>query len=51
MLFAGLPHEAWLRRGVVNGYSASVRGLAYHIAGHELHHVQVLRARYLPLLA
>lgn len=47
-LFASLTEEAWLRRGVVNGYEASVRGLAFHIAGHELHHLRVLRERYVP---
>ncbi len=46
-LFAGLPQAAWLRRGSVNGYSATVRGLAFHIAGHELHHHRVIRERYL----
>jgi hypothetical protein len=46
-LLAGLSTEAWLRRGVVNGYVASARGLAFHIAGHELHHLRVLRQRYL----
>lgn len=46
-LFAGLPHEAWLRRGTVNGYIASARGLAFHIAGHELHHLRILREKYL----
>src|ERR1700753_731336 len=35
-LFASLTPEAWLRRGTVNEYPASVRGLAFHIAGHEL---------------
>lgn len=48
-LFRGLDREAWLRRGTVNGYSASPRGLAFHIAGHELHHLRILRERYLPL--
>ncbi|HJW08718.1 MAG TPA: DinB family protein [Holophagaceae bacterium] len=45
-----LSPEAWLRRGTVNGYEASVRGLAFHIVGHELHHLDVIRERYLPLL-
>ncbi|MFL6200608.1 MAG: DinB family protein [Thermoanaerobaculia bacterium] len=49
-LFRGLDMEAWLRRGVVNGYPASPRGLAFHIAGHELHHLRILRERYLPLV-
>jgi uncharacterized damage-inducible protein DinB len=45
--FESLTHEEWTRRGTVNGYEASVRGLACHIAGHELHHLRVIRERYL----
>lgn len=45
--FESLTEEEWRRRGVVNGYEASVRGLAFHIAGHELRHLSVVRARYL----
>lgn len=48
-LLQGLTSDAWLRRGVVNGYSATVRGLAFHIAGHELHHLKVLKEKYLCL--
>jgi hypothetical protein len=47
-LLASLAPGAWLRRGTVNGYEATVRGLAYHCAGHELRHVRTLRAEYLP---
>jgi uncharacterized damage-inducible protein DinB len=46
-LFASMTAEAWLRRGTVNEYGTSVRGLAFHIAGHELHHLRVVRDRYL----
>lgn len=46
-LFATLTAEDWRRRGTVNGYVASVRGLAFHIAAHELHHLRVVRDRYL----
>jgi hypothetical protein len=46
-LFEPLTPEEWLRIGNVNGYPASVRGLAFHIAGHELHHLRTLRERYL----
>jgi len=42
-----LSAEQWMRRGVVNGYEASVRGLAFHIAAHELHHLRIVRERYL----
>ncbi len=44
--FQGLSAAAWMRRGVVNGYSATVRGLAFHIAGHELRHARALREKY-----
>ncbi len=40
--------EAWRRHGTVNGYGASVRGLAFHVVGHELHHLRVIEAKYLP---
>ena len=49
-LLRGLPPDAWSKSGRVNGYSCSVRGLAFHIAGHELHHQRVVRERYMPLL-
>ncbi len=45
-----LPEGAWTRRGRVNGYSASARGLAFHVAGHELHHHRVIEERYRPLM-
>ena len=50
MLFRSLSPAAWRRQGKVNGYRATPRGLAFHIAGHELHHLRVVRERYLPLL-
>jgi len=46
-LFKHLQEDAWMRRGIANGAEVSVRALAYIIAGHELHHREVLRARYL----
>lgn len=45
-LFRGLPPDASERSGPANGSPVSVRALAYIIAGHELHHVGILRARY-----
>lgn len=47
LLFKHLDDAAWMRRGTANDSEASVRGLAYIIAGHELHHVKILRDRYL----
>ena len=46
-VFWPLCREEWIRRGTVAGYSATVRGLAYHIAGHELRHSRMLKAEYL----
>lgn len=46
-LFAGLDDAALLRRGVADGKVMSVRAAAYHVAGHELRHVNVIRERYL----
>lgn len=46
-LFGSLEAEAWDRRGVANDNEVSVRGIAYIIAGHERHHVEILRTRYL----
>lgn len=46
-LFAHLDHAAFERRGTASGNPVSVRALAYIIAGHELHHVGILKTRYL----
>jgi hypothetical protein len=42
----GLPSSSWSRRGIVNGNPITVRALIYVVAGHEHHHVEVLRTRY-----
>lgn len=46
-LLRSLDEEAWLRRGVANDNEVSVRALAYILAGHETHHMQIIRERYL----
>jgi len=46
-LFRNLPEEAWSRRGIASGNEFTVRALAYCIAGHVIHHLQILRERYL----
>jgi uncharacterized damage-inducible protein DinB len=48
-LFKGLPEEALTRMGTgsTREQRATVRALAHHIAGHERHHLNVIRARYL----
>ncbi|MED2141529.1 DinB family protein, partial [Bacillus thuringiensis] len=46
-LLRGLPAEAWNRKGTANNLSITARALAYGIAGHELHHMGIIRNRYL----
>ena len=45
-LFRGLPPDSFDRRGLANEQPISVRALAWGIAGHENHHLGVLRERY-----
>ncbi len=45
--FNSLDDAALMRTGVADGNRASVRALAYHIAGHELRHRNIIRERYL----
>lgn len=46
-LFAHLDGAALERRGTASGHPISVRALAYIIAGHERHHVGILKTQYL----
>lgn len=46
-LLSGFDAAAWGRTGVANATPISVRALAWVIAGHELHHRNMLRERYL----
>lgn len=45
-LFKNMPAVSWDRRGVASGSTTSVRGWAFCIAGHELHHRQSLQTDY-----
>lgn len=38
---------AWDRRGTASGHGISARALAYIIAGHDRHHQNIVRDRYL----
>ena len=46
-LFNNLPDEAFTRGNIANGHLMSVRAAAYHIAGHELHHLNSIQQNYL----
>ena len=46
-LFANLDPVSMARRGQANGAEVSVRALAFITAGHENHHLNLIRTRYL----
>jgi uncharacterized damage-inducible protein DinB len=45
--FENLPEEAWSRSGIASDNPVTVRAIAYIIAGHVAHHVNVLNEKYL----
>lgn len=47
ILFKYLQDEAWSRTGTASGNPVSVRALAYIMAGHIRHHLNILNERYL----
>lgn len=46
-LFHSIDGDMWLRRGTANNVEFTVRAMPYIIAGHELHHMGVVREHYL----
>jgi len=46
-LYEGLDEAALLRSGIANSNKATVRALGYHIAGHEMHHLNIIKQKYL----
>lgn len=47
MMLKGLPPENLLMMGTANAQPVSVRAIAYIVAGHEMHHLRVIKERYL----
>jgi hypothetical protein len=47
LMFRAFDEAAWNRRGVASENEVSVKALVYIMAGHELHHMEILRTRYL----
>ncbi|MFS8615669.1 MAG: DinB family protein [Solitalea sp.] len=48
-LFRSLPKEALQQTGVASGNTLSVLALGFLIVGHQIHHLRIIRERYLPL--
>lgn len=46
-LFNGLPENSLTNTGVADDKKDSVRALLFHLAGHELHHINLIKERYL----
>jgi hypothetical protein len=46
-LFRGMTGEMFARQGTASGFEFTVRAIPYILAGHERHHVGVIRKRYL----
>jgi len=46
-MFKNFSEEMWTRKGMANKNLVTVRAIAYILAGHALHHLNVLRERYL----
>ncbi|HEY6160515.1 MAG TPA: DinB family protein [Bacteroidia bacterium] len=51
ILFRNFDEEALARKGRANNWDMTVRSLIYVTSGHELHHLDVLRKKYLPELS
>jgi uncharacterized damage-inducible protein DinB len=46
-IFNSLTAEQLMFTGTASGYPVSVRALVYMIAGHELHHLDILKEKYI----
>jgi hypothetical protein len=45
-LFRGFTEQEFARSGVASNNHITVRAIAYIVAGHERHHIKILRQRY-----
>ena len=50
LLFKSFSDEMQMRRGICSNTDISVLALGFVIVGHQIHHQQILEARYFPLL-
>jgi uncharacterized damage-inducible protein DinB len=46
-LYKSFTDEQLMRRGIASGHPVSVRGMVYLTAGHELHHLKIIKEKYL----
>ena len=50
LLFRSFTEEMLLRKGICFGKEMSVLALGFVLAGHQEHHVRIVRERYFPLV-
>lgn len=50
MLFDGFDDAVLQRRGIASGIDLSVLALGFTLIGHQIHHLQIIDEKYLPLL-
>lgn len=50
-MFGNFNDEIFMRVGTNWNYEISVAAMGFNIIGHQIHHFQVIRERYFPLLA
>lgn len=48
-LLGGIPEHAWLRSGTANELPITAHAIAYIIAGHGIHHVNIIKERYIEI--
>lgn len=46
-LLRGIPEHAWARSGTANELPVTAQAIAYIIAGHWIHHLNIIEERYL----
>jgi hypothetical protein len=47
-LIQNMPEEAWSNIGLANNAEVTARAIGFIIAGHALHHFNIITERYLP---
>ena len=45
-LLRNLPDDAWTRSGTASGFPVTANALAYLIAGHAIHHLELARTQF-----
>jgi uncharacterized damage-inducible protein DinB len=46
-LLKQLTEESYMRKGVANNNATSVQKMVYFMAGHEVHHMKIIKEKYL----